>query len=388
MSPLWKLRMRLRAIDPRTADWIVGGLFAIAAAIEASLSESVGDHPVASAIIGALAVGPSVALRRTNPLAASLIFVTVLAGSDLLGPSVGDEIATPFLAALVLFYAIGRYTDGRRFWACVGAMAAGLATILIADASAIGDFLYVLVLASMPALAGRAVRSRVLLQRELRVKALRLEAEREERALRAVDDERGRIAEELQTVVANGLSAMVVQAGAVPRVLAAGDTAAAQQSFLVIEETGRDALAEMRRLLGVLRREDDERELAPQPGLGRVDALIERMREAGLEVEVSVFGDRESLPTGIDLTAYRVVQQALEGAQEAGARSAALTVRRGARDLEIDLTDDRPPGSDGEASSEMRERVRLYGGRLHVGEADGERRRLSVTLPLEELAVR
>jgi signal transduction histidine kinase len=388
MSPLWKLRMRLRAIEPRTADWIVGGLFALAAVIEASLSDSVADHPVASAIIGALAVGPSVALRRTHPLAASLVFVTVLAGSDLLGPSVGDEIATPFLAALVLFYAIGRYTHGRRFWACVGAMATGLATILIADASAIGDFLYVLVLASMPALAGRAVRSRVLLQRELRVKALRLEAEREERALRAVDDERGRIAEELQTVVANGLSAMVVQAGAVPRVLAAGDTAAAQQSFLVIEETGRDALAEMRRLLGVLRREEDERELAPQPGLGRVDALIERMREAGLEVEVSVFGDRESLPTGIDLTAYRVVQQALEGAQEAGAHSAALTVRRGARDLEIDLTDDRPPGADGEASSEMRERVRLYGGRLHVGEADGDRRRLSVTLPLEELAAR
>ena len=388
MSPLWKLRMRLRAIEPRTADWIVGGLFALAAVIEASLSDSVADHPVASAIIGALAVGPSVALRRTHPLAASLVFVTVLAGSDLLGPSVGDEIATPFLAALVLFYAIGRYTHGRRFWACVGAMAAGLATILIADASAIGDFLYVLVLASMPALAGRAVRSRVLLQRELRVKALRLEAEREERALRAVDDERGRIAEELQTVVANGLSAMVVHAGAVPRVLAAGDTAAAQQSFLVIEETGRDALTEMRRLLGVLRREEDERELAPQPGLGRVDALIERMREGGLEVEVSVFGERESLPTGIDLTAYRVVQQALEGAQEAGAHSATLTVRRGARDLEIDLTDDRPPGGDGEASSEMRERVRLYGGRLHVGEGGGDRRRLSVTLPLEELVAR
>ncbi|MBN1528579.1 MAG: hypothetical protein JW895_05930 [Thermoleophilaceae bacterium] len=388
MSPLWKLRTRLRAIEPRTADCIVGALFAVAAVIEASLSQSVEDHAVAAAAFGALAVGPSVALRRTHPLAAAAVFVAVLVASDLAGSSVGDEIATPFLAALVLFYAIGRYTDGRRFWACTAVMAVGLATILIADASAIGDFLYVLVLTSMPAIAGRAVQSRVLLQRELRVKALRLEADREERARRAVDDERGRIAEELQTVVANGLSAMVVQAGAVPRVLAGGDADAARQSFLVIEETGRDALAEMRRLLGVLRREEDERELAPQPGLGRVEVLLERMLEEGLDVELTIVGERASLPTGIDLTAYRVVQQALERSLETGARTAALTLRRGARDLEIDLTDDRPPGAEADVSSEMRERVRLYGGRLHVGDANGDRHRVSVTLPLDELVAR
>ena len=113
---------------------------------------------------------------------------------------------------------------------------------------------------------------------------------------------------------------MVVQAGAVPRVLAAGDAAAAEQSFLVIEETGRDALAEMRRLLGVLRGEDEDApDLAPQPGLGRLDALLERLRPTGLEVELHVEGESGALPTGVDLTAYRLIQQAVEAARGAGA---------------------------------------------------------------------
>jgi signal transduction histidine kinase len=299
-----------------------------------------------------------------------------------------DETAVPFLGLLFLYYSIGRYAEGRRFWAASGILTLGLVGLLISDTGGPGEFLYVMVLAAMPLLAGRAVRSRVLLQRELRVKALRLEASREERARRAVEDERGRIAEELQTVVANGLSAMIVQAGAVPRVIAAGDTAAAQQSFLVIEETGRDALAEMRRLLGVLRHEDDEAELAPQPGLARVEALLARMRQAGLDVELTIEGAAASLPTGVDLTAYRVVQQALEAAYEAEAQSAALTIRYGPRDLEIDLSDDRPVDTGNEVSSEMRERVRLYGGRVHVGSANGDRHRVSTWLPLEEPAAR
>jgi signal transduction histidine kinase len=388
MSPLWKLRMRMRAIDPRTADLILGGLFAAAAVIEAILSESVTGHVPYAAAVGALSVGPSIALRRKRPFAAAAIFIVVLLGSDLAGPSVGDEVATPFIAALFLYYSIGRYAEGRRFWAAAGLMAIGLMGLLIADSGGAGDFLYVMVLAAMPALAGRAVRSRVLLQRELRVKALRLEAGREDRARRAVEDERGRIAEELQTVVANGLSAMIVQAGAVPRVLAAGDTAAAQQSFLVIEETGRDALAEMRRLLGVLRHEEDEAELAPQPGLARIGALLERMRQEGLEVQLTTEGAAAALPTGIDLTAYRVVQQAVEAAYDAEAQSAALTIRYGPRSLEIDLSDDRPADTGPDVSSEMLERVRLYGGRVHVGGSNGDRHQVSAWLPLGELAAR
>ena len=112
MSPLWRLRARIRAIDPRTADVILAGLFAVAAVIESVLSHSVAGHVGLAAVVGALAVGPSLALRRSKPIAAAAIFIGVLLGSDLLGPSVGDELATPFIAALVLFYSLGRYSEG------------------------------------------------------------------------------------------------------------------------------------------------------------------------------------------------------------------------------------------------------------------------------------
>ena len=222
MSPLWKLRMRVRAIDPRTGDYIFAAPSPRPRWSRASSASPWRATWRTPPWWARWRWARRSRLRRTKPLLAAVIFIVVLLGSDLVGPSVGDEIATPFLAVLFLYYSVGRYAEGRRFWAAAGILALGLMGLLIADSGGAGDFLYVLVLASMPALAGRAVRSRVLLQRELRVKALRLEADREELARRAVEDERGRIAEELQTVVANGLSAMIVQAGAVPRVLARG----------------------------------------------------------------------------------------------------------------------------------------------------------------------
>ena len=127
------------------------------------------------------------------------------------------------------------------------------------------DLLWFFLLFGLPVVAGRALRSRVLLQRELREKAYRIEAERASLARRAIEEERDRIASELQAVVANGVSAMVIQAEAVPRLLEADDTASAELALAAVEETGRDALGEMRRLLGVLRREDEGLALAPSP---------------------------------------------------------------------------------------------------------------------------
>ena len=278
---------------------------------------------------------------------------------------------------------MGRHAGGRRIWLAVGLIAAGLAAALIAgpDFEGAGDLLYVLMLLSLPVIAGRAVRSRVLLQRELRVKALRAEAEREERARRAVEVERDRIAEELQAVVANGVSAMVVQAGAVPRVLAAGGDDEARDAFHVIEETGRDALTEMRRLLGVLRRDEEGATLAPQPGLGRLESLLERARDTGLEVDLTEGGEDRTLPVGVDLTAYRIIQQALESAAEAAATRVWMTIEFSPRELELQVRDDRedraqatPPG--------MRERVRLYDGHVSAGR-DRDGHVLRVRIPVE-----
>ncbi|MGH3016476.1 MAG: sensor histidine kinase, partial [Gaiellaceae bacterium] len=234
------------------------------------------------------------------------------------------------------------------------------------------DLVWIVVLFTPPVLAGRALRNRARLQAELRDKAELAELGREERAREAAEEERNRIASELQAVVANNLSAMVVQAEAVPRVLAAGDAAAARDAFAVIEETGRDALAEMRRLLGVLRREGEDPALAPQPGLARLEALVERMRESGLDVEVAVTGERRDLSTGVDLTAYRVLQEALEAASAGGAGAAELALRYGERDLELHVhdRDASEPGS-GFPLAALRERVGLYGGVIDASRSGG-----------------
>ena len=201
----------------------------------------------------------------------------------------------------------------------------------------------------------------------------------------AVEDERVRIATELQELVANGLSAMVVQAGAVPRAIDAGETARAGVALAAVETTGREALSEMRALLGVLRREGDGAELAPQPGLARLDALVERTRDRGLDVSLGVDGGRRELPPGIDLTAYRVIEDALDAAAENAARAADVLVRYTPRELQVQVNDDRSAG-DSDRLAGLRERVGLYGGHLRAGALDSGGFRLRATLPLEERA--
>ena len=175
---------------------------------------------------------------------------------------------------------------------------------------------------------------------------------------------------------------MVVQAEAVPRAIAVGDAAGAGGAFAAVEETGRDALTEMRRLLGVLRRDGEGPELAPQPGLGRLAVLAERMRERGLVVGLRVEGEERPLAPGVDLTAYRVIEDALGAAAENEASEAALVVRYGARELELELNDDRAGGAS-ERLPGLRDRVGLYGGHLRAGRADSGGFSLRARLPLE-----
>jgi signal transduction histidine kinase len=208
----------------------------------------------------------------------------------------------------------------------------------------------------------------------MREKAARLKAEGELRAQRAVEDERARIASELQAVVANGVSAMVVQAEAVPRLFSTGERAAATQALRVIEETGRDALAEMRRLLGVLRRDNEGAALAPQPSLARADALLARMEAQGLVASLNVEGKPVALAPGINLAAYRVLQEALASATEAhGVSRADVSIVYGEDNVSIKVRDDRQ-GSAGlapEVLRALRERVSLYGGALRAGPSRG-----------------
>jgi signal transduction histidine kinase len=378
-----RIAARYGRADPFKVDAVLAALFVAAMVAEAALIDAQGQSRVATAIAGSLALVP-LAWRRRNPLFAIAAFALIGFPQAWIGSFFfGSSPTTPFVASLLLAWCAGRYLERERAWFAIAVLMAGVSGGLLA-ASNLGanDVPWIFILFTPPFMAGRAIRSRVLLRNELRAKADRLEAEREQRALDAVEDERARIASELQAVVANGVSAMVLQAEAVPRVLAGGHTARAAEAFETIEATGRDALAEMRRLLGVLRRDGQAPELAPQPGLGRLDALLERAREAGPEVVLTFEGDRRPLAAGVDLAAYRVVQEALEMAAAAGAAKASVTIRYRARDVELEVRDDRLVlgDPDGPAPA-LRERVRLYGGYVRGGRHEDGGYLLEARLP-------
>ncbi len=210
---------------------------------------------------------------------------------------------------------------------------------------------------------------RVVGDRERR--AQMAERERDVAAREAVVEERARIARELHDVIAHHVSMMVLQAGAERRGL--GDEQASTREVLeTVERTGRSALTEMRRLLGMLRGDAGD-PLTPQPGLDDVPTLVGQLREAGLPVELRVDGEPRPLPVGIELSAYRIIQEALTNAlKHAGGARARVDVRYGADSLELEIADDGarrapevPTGGHGLVG--MRERVALYGGRLDAG---------------------
>jgi signal transduction histidine kinase len=217
-------------------------------------------------------------------------------------------------------------------------------------------------------------------------RAARAEREREERALAAVTEERARIARELHDVVGHSVSVMTVQASAVRRLLRP-EQEREREALLVVERTGREALAEMRRMVGVLRRPEEAPALAPQPSLEHLNKLVDQAREAGLPVELRVEGDPQPLPAGVDLTAYRLVQEGLTNAiKHARAERAEVLVRYGAGDIEVTVSDDGQGVGSGDGGGHglvgMRERVAVYGGVLEAGVRPEGGYRLRARLPV------
>ena len=203
----------------------------------------------------------------------------------------------------------------------------------------------------------------------------------------AVQEERARIARELHDVVAHHVSVMTVQAGAVRRLLTP-EQAREREALVSVEETGRKALTEMRRLLGVLKSEETVAPLAPQPGMATLDTLLGQVREAGLPVELETEGQPVELPPGVDLSAYRIVQEALTNAlKHAGPARAWVHVRYREDSLELEVEND---GRDGAAQGDgaghglvgMRERVAVYGGELESGPRPGGGFAVRARLPI------
>ena len=219
--------------------------------------------------------------------------------------------------------------------------------------------------------AGRGIRSRQARADDFEAQVVRVEREREAKAREAVADERARIARELHDVVSHSVGVIVIQAQAAQQ-LEVGEEAVAR-SLRAIESSGQQALVEMRRLLGLLRREDEELALAPQPSLRYLDHLAATVREAGLPVDLRVEGEVAALPPGVDVSAYRIVQEALTNAlKHAGPARARVLVRYGAGEVELEISDDGPGpavgnGDGGHGLVGMRERVSVYGGELESG---------------------
>ena len=387
MTAWRRLLTRIRELDPWRLDAAITALFLVAWLVEDILIQDFSDQEqLVTGIFGVLAIAPLIVRRRfpiVPPLALAVVSIVSQAFSD---ASLVDETTVPFVAFIFELYSVGRYVEGRKM--VVGGFGS-IAGLYVALAMASGptpeDIIWVGFILSAPLLAGRAIRNRIKLNAELREKAARAEAERDQRAREAIERERSRIATELQAVIANGVSAMVVQAGAVPRLLDGGDPARAREALAVIEETGRDALTEMRRLLGVLRRDEDGAELAPQPSLRRAEALVARYDGEGLRVELVVEGERYELSPGVDLAAYRVLEQSLAAARDGAARSASVLIRYAERDVELEISDDRADGAvvDRAEIAALRDRLSIYGGHLSAGAVEGGGFGLRARLPQE-----
>jgi signal transduction histidine kinase len=237
-------------------------------------------------------------------------------------------------------------------------------------------------------LIGDNLRVRRAYTRQLENRAAELVVEREEKAALAVSEERARIARELHDVVAHHVSVMVVQSAGARRVLDS-DPALARQALEAVEAAGRTALAEMRRMLEVLRTDDSG--VGPQPSLAELDRLIAQVREAGLPVELKLEGAERELPAGMDLAAYRIVQEALTNAvKHAGKARAVVSVKFTPESLEIEVVDDGRgaaapllDGAGGHGLIGMHERVSLYGGKLENGPVFGGGYRVKAEFPLE-----
>jgi signal transduction histidine kinase len=368
-----RLVTRLRRMDPFRADVLLAAVLLVEMSLEVAFTPGLGDTRLWIWLI-CLGESVGVALRRRATLLGATLTAGGLLALALVVPEGSDTFEVPWFVILIGVYSVGANTDGRRLAAGVGltTVLAVTAVMVSPDGASLSSAVFAsLVLIAGPLLVGRVMRHRSRLNRALRARTRQLEEERAARAEEAMLEERTRIAGELHDVVAHALSAMVVQASAARR-LVPRDPERAQAAFASVETTGRDALTEIRALLGVLRREDEDLALAPQPSLAHVSSLVKRTSAAGLPVALHVEGEARTLPAGVDLTAYRVLQAALGGALEhGGAGHAEVTVRYGAERVEVEVFDDGTGDGDGRLLLGARERVALYGGDLESGPSAG-----------------
>jgi signal transduction histidine kinase len=384
---------RDRRVGERRAPSVLDWLLTVALGTLALLEAANGMYPgpiVAAAMVQVAATVP-VAFRRLAPLPAIAIAVAVSLPYVVVYGS-ANSLAS-LLTGLLLIYSVGRHTEGR-------GLAAGTAIgVLSIIAQGFGgtfaspsDWAFALVLMGSALALGVALRVQVERAIAFAVAADRARRMQEATAQAAVHEERARIARELHDVVAHNVGLIVLQAGGARTVLAT-DPERARTALRQVEETGRQTLTEMRHLVGILR-EDEDQERQPLPRLERLPALVDEARASGLTVDLAVEGSPVELPAGLELAAYRLIQEALTNASKHAPRSH-VRVHLGYEPdrLRIEVSDDGGSSSAATATGRdapdrghgligMRERVQMYGGRMQTRAMPGGGFRVEATLPL------
>jgi len=361
-----------------TRDIVIAVAMGSAMIVESIVSKD-SRGPIWANVLCYGALGVCVAFRRRAPLPACLALFALAALTTAVVTHVGDESTTLFVVAFMVFTGACELDLPRALVVLVGVAI----TVVVVDTIGKGspqpsDEAFPIIVFALVWGVGRALRGHTMLTRELAITNEQLEAEREQRARDAVANERRRIARELHDVVAHSVSVMVVQSGAARRTLHR-DPARAEQALAAAEESGRTALVELRRMLGLMSDEKARTQRAPQPTLKQVDALIQRARDAGLDVALHEDGERFALPAGADLAAYRVVQEALTNTlKHAGPTRATVTLHWTPDALELEISDAGSVNGDeqqlagaGQGLVGMRERLELYGGRVDACAQDG-----------------
>jgi len=371
---------------PQTCDWLLAGvLAAMSVVFHLTVRDSTSSAPsLAGALLSVAATLP-LGWRRRSPVAVLLVVSVAQAAMEAINAS-----GPGWTGVMIAVYTLGAHRSGRNLWrVATGLLAAVVAFVVLGVAR--GDAPWQALLSVPITFTGALVFGDNMRRRRERAAELVERADRAERerlllAHQHVQDERTRIARELHDVVAHSVSLMVIQTAAARRQLLS-DPAAVDASLATVEDTGRTAMQEMRRILGVLRDSGDGVQMAPQPGLARIDALS----APDLPLQVHAEGDLQHLPAGVELSAYRIVQEALTNVRRhAGpVQHVDVSLVRTGRELTVEVCDDgrgaaavHDAVNPGFGLIGMRERVAAYDGLLAVGPRPGGGWRVRATFPV------
>ena len=377
-------RIRARAVEALVLT------FALASVVEVFLARNVSNR----ALIAVIALGwtlPFALLRRFPLWAPTVVAASIALAAFVSGDGI-NNLTMPYMAALVAAVAFGLIADRAQRVAGWTVIVAAAVVVNYQTSSAFSDLFVLILILTLAWFFGVLLGTRTEQARELRVRVEAAEREQAFAAERATAEERARIARELHDVVAHSVSVMVVQASGVRRLLKE-EQHRERDALMSVEQIGRQALTEMRRMLGVMRNGEEQpaAALTPQPGLQHLDRLIAQVEEAGLPVALRVEGERPELSPGVDLSAYRIIQEGMTNAlKHSKGAHAEVVIRYVDSSVQLEISDDGLGSTNGDGNGHglvgMRERVALYGGTLEAGPRDGGGFVLRAKLPVEARA--